>query len=245
MKIIAVVPIKLNNRRLPNKNIKAFANGQPLCHYILTTLRQIEQIDEVYVYCSSPSIQEYIPKGIKYLKRSKTLDLDTTKINEVLYEFALTVDADIYVMAHTTAPFIKGKSIREGLDAVLSGRYDSAFSAAKLQTFLWNEGRPFNYKLNEIPRTQDLPPVYEETSGFYIYTKEVIFSANRRIGNCPKIIQVGKIEGIDIDEEEDFRMADAIYNYGLRDFSGGGISIFLLTKCCNNMYYTKDFIQEV
>ena len=38
MKTIAIVPIKLNNERLPNKNIKPFDNGAPLCHYIFETL---------------------------------------------------------------------------------------------------------------------------------------------------------------------------------------------------------------
>lgn len=213
MKIVVIVPMKLNNRRLPQKNIKCFTNGKPLCYYILSTLLKIEMIDEVYVYCSNSDIQEYLPKGIKFLKRSTYLDQDSTKMNEVLQCFANDVPADIYVMTHTTAPFVTEESIKKGLNAVLSGNYDSAFATKKLQDFLWKDGRPFNYNLDDIPRTQDLPLLYEETSGFYIYCSNIIMKLNRRIGEKPYMVEVNEIEGIDIDELEDFKIADAVFNY--------------------------------
>lgn len=217
MKIVAIVPMKLNNRRLPQKNTKSFTNGKPLCYYILSTLLKVKAIDEVYVYCSNPEIQEYIPKGVKYLKRSQSLDYDTTKMNEVLQCFAKDVPADIYVMTHTTAPFISKESIEKGLKAVISGEYDSSFSAKKLQDFLWKDGKPFNYELENIPRTQDLDALYEETSGFYIYKNDVMTKLNRRIGDNPFIVEVGEIQSIDIDEEEDFIIADAIFNHIIKN----------------------------
>ena len=215
MKTVAVVPMKLNNRRLPQKNTKRFKNGKPLCYYILSTLLEIDQIDEVYVYCSNPDIKNYIPEKVRFLERSEDLDKDTTKINEVLKAFANEVYADIYVMSHTTAPFIKKTSIESGLNAVISGQYDSAFAAKKVQDFLWKDGKPFNYELDNIPRTQDLEIIYEETSGFYIYNNEIMNKLNRRIGNTPFLVEVGEIESIDIDEEEDFIIADAVFNYNL------------------------------
>lgn len=213
MKVTAVVPMKLNNRRLPQKNTKCFKNGKPLCWYILSTLLKINEIEEVYVYCSNPDIKKYIPEGVNYLKRSEDLDQDSTKMNEVLQAFAREIPSDIYVMAHTTAPFIKSSSIKKGLEAVLSGDFDSSFAVKKLQDFLWKDGRPFNYELDNIPRTQDLPPLFEETSGFYIYKSNIITNLNRRIGQKPFLVEVGEIESIDIDEPEDFKIADAIYNH--------------------------------
>ncbi len=213
MKTIAVVPMKLNNRRLPQKNTKCFTNGKPLCYYILSTLLQVDKIDEIYVYCSNPDIKDFIPEGVKYLQRSTELDQDTTKMNEVLKAFANDVPADVYVMTHTTAPFISKESITKGLDAVLSGEFDSAFAAKKLQDFLWKDSNPFNYTLDNIPRTQDLPPLYEETSGFYIYKSDIITQMERRIGNKPYIVEVNAIESIDIDEYEDFVIADSIFNH--------------------------------
>jgi CMP-N-acetylneuraminic acid synthetase len=216
MKIIAFVPIKLNNQRLPGKNVKSFENGKPLCYYIFQTLLTLNDVDEVFVYCSDTHIIDFIPPQIRFLQRSTSLDQDSTKINEVLTSFARDVFADIYIMAHATAPFITNTSIEKGLAAVQSGEYDSAFSAKKLQTFLWENERPLNYKLDNIPRTQDLMPIFEETNGFYIYTSDIICKQNRRIGNKPRIIEVSKIESLDIDEQIDFDIANAVFNNLLR-----------------------------
>lgn len=213
MKTVAIVPMKLNNRRLPQKNTKPFTNGKPLCYYILSTLLEVDGIDEVYVYCSNPDIQEFIPSNVKYIQRSESLDQDTTSMTEVLTCFTKEVPADIYVMTHTTAPFISKESISKGLNAVKSNEYDSSFAAKKLQDFLWKDGKPFNYELDNIPRTQDLPALYEETSGFYIYKHDVMAKLHRRIGDKPYIVEVGEIEAVDIDEAEDFMIADAIFNH--------------------------------
>ena len=216
MKTVAVVPMKLNNTRLPQKNTKPFTNGRPLCCYILNTLLSIDKIDEVFVYCSNEKICDFIPSGVKYLKRSASLDTDMTSMNEVLSAFANDVFADVYVMTHTTAPFISAESIEKGIDAVLSGMNDSASAAKKLQDFLWKNGTPFNYSLENIPRTQDLEPLYQETSGFYIYERHVITELGRRIGQSPFIVEVNEIEAVDIDEKEDFEIADAVYNHIFR-----------------------------
>lgn len=213
MKVVAVVPIKLNSLRLPNKNIKPFRNGNPLCWYIMNTLLQIKVIDEIYVYCSSEKILDYIPEGIKYIKRSTELDSDSTKINEVLSCFSKNIDADVYLMAHTTAPFIKAESIERGLYAVIDEGFDSSFSVKKMQDFMWKDGTPINYSLEDIPRTQDLDPIYCESSGFYIYKRNIIKNYGRRIGFNPYLVEVSEVESIDIDEKEDFEIADAIYNY--------------------------------
>lgn len=220
MKTVAFVPMKLNNRRLPQKNTKPFTNGKPLCWYILNTLLKNDRIDEVYVYCSNPEIQEFIPEGVKYLPRSTSLDQDTTKINEVLRAFALDVPADVYVLAHATAPFMSNDSICAGLDAVCSGEYDSALAVKRIQSFLWKDGAPFNYTLDCIPRTQDLDPIYEETCGLYVYGRELILDRNRRIGDKPFLVEVSQIEATDIDEAENFAVADAIYNHFFRNEPG-------------------------
>ena len=217
MKTVAVVPIKLNNERLPNKNIKPFDNGLPLCHYIFETLKKVNGIDKIYVYCSNPKIKNFIPEGIEYLKRSENLDQNTTKINEVLAAFAKDIPADIYVMTHATAPFIKTSSIELGLDAVKNKAFDSAFAVKKIQTFLWKNGKTFNYDLNNIPRTQDLAPIFEETSGFYIYKQELITKQNCRIGKNPFMVEVNAIESCDIDTQEDFDIANALFNQIIRN----------------------------
>ena len=209
MKTVAFVPIRLNSKRVARKNLKLLG-GKPLLYYILATLLKVRQIDEVYVYCSSEDVKAYLPDGVKLLKRPESLDRDETLGGEIYDAFTKTVDADVYILAHTTSPFIKATTIGDALEKVLSGDYDSAFSAEKIQTFAWFKGKTLNYDLNCIPRTQTMEPVYVETSAFYIFRREIWKDLGQRIGNKPYMALVDRIEGVDIDWPEDFEFAERI-----------------------------------
>lgn len=206
MRIVAFVPIKLNSQRLPHKNILPIA-GHPLCWHIISTLLHIGKIDAVYVYCSNKEVMNCLPEGAIFKERDKRLDEDHIKGFEIYRDFIADVDADIYVLAHTTSPFIKELSIEKALMKVLSGEHDSAFSAKRIQTFAWYQGHPVNYDLEDVPRTQDMEPVWVETSAFFIFRKEIFTEHNRRIGFHPYIQEVDGLEALDIDEKEDYELA--------------------------------------
>ena len=139
-----------------------------------------------------------------------SLDSDTTLGKDIYNAFTREVEADIYMLAHATSPFIRRATIEEALRKVHSGEADSAFSAERVQTFAWFEGKPLNYSLDNIPRTQTIEPVYVETSAFFIFSREMWCEHGRRIGNKPHIAVVDHIEGLDIDYPEDFQMAELI-----------------------------------
>lgn len=209
MKVVAFVPIRLNSKRVVGKNLKLLG-GKPMMQYILETLTKVRNIDEVYVYCSSEEVIPYLPDGVKFLKRDTALDSDETLGKEIYEAFVNDIDADVYMLAHTTSPFIKESTMTSAIDEVVSGRHDSAFSAQKIQTFTWYNGKPLNYDLKEIPRTQTIEPVYVETSAFYIFRKEVWSVMGQRIGNNPYMAIIDQIEGIDIDYPEDFEFAEKV-----------------------------------
>lgn len=209
MKVVAFVPIRLNSKRVVGKNLKMLGD-KPLLQYILDTLKETPSIDEVYVYCSQEDICPLLPKGVKFLKRNEILDRDETLGQEIYDAFTKEVDADIYVLAHTTSPFIKAATVDNAVRQVIDRNYDSAFSAQKVQTFSWYKGHPLNYNLKEIPRTQTIEPVYFETSAFYVFRKEIWTEAHQRIGAKPYMAIVDPIEGIDIDNPEDFEFATRV-----------------------------------
>lgn len=206
MRVVAFVPIKLNSQRLPHKNILPIA-GHPLCWHLCNTLVHSKGINEVYVYCSDEEVMKYLPEGVKFKKREKRLDGDQIKGFEIYHNFIKAVDSDVYVLAHTTSPFIKISSIENALSHILSGENDSAFSAERIQTFAWYHGKPINYDLNDVPRTQDMDPIWVETSAFFMFRKEVFIEYNRRIGFRPFIQEVSGMEAIDIDEKKDYDLA--------------------------------------
>lgn len=213
MKAVAFVPIRLNSKRVVGKNLKLLGD-KPLLQYILETLVKVPQLSDIYVYCSQESIIPYIPKGVKFLKRDTSLDSDETLGCEIYEAFTKAVDADVYMLAHTTSPFIKPSTISNALDKVINNNHDSAFSAQKIQTFTWYNGKPLNYNLNEIPRTQTIEPIYVETSAFYIFRREVWTESRQRIGERPYMAIVDTVEGVDIDNPEDFDFATKIVSIG-------------------------------
>lgn len=206
MKIVAFVPIKFYSQRLENKNFLLLDN-KPLCGHIFDTLNKVERIDEIYVYCSNSNIMNCIPNNIKLLSRSSTLDSNDTLGIELYQDFCSRVSADIYILAHATSPFISYQSINKGLDSILIDNHDSSLSVTKVNNFVWYQGKPLNYSISNIPRTQTIEPIYLETSGFYIFKQEVINKLYTRIGDNPYLVIVDNKEGIDIDTEEDFVIA--------------------------------------
>ena len=207
-KVVAIIPIKLHNQRLPHKNVKILGD-KVLCQHLFETIKLVENIDEIYVFCSDESITKYIPDGIKFLKRPKELDSDTTKSKDILQKFISLVDADIYALAHVTQPFIAEKTIKEAIDKVKNENYDSAFVARQLKEFAWYNGEPINYDFTDVVRTQDLQPIYVEGE-LFVFEKKVFAEQGRRIGDRPWIQPIGWKEGICIDDMEDFEMAEAV-----------------------------------
>ena len=212
MKIVAMVPIKLNSERVKEKNLRPFYDGKPLVQFILEALVKCQRIDEVYVYCSSERIKDYLIEGVKFLKRPEYLDGNTCNCNDIIREFMKEVDADYYVVSHATAPFITPESIDRCIASVVySEEYDSAFTVEKIQTFLWSNGKPMNFDPSHFPRTQDLDPIYMETSGAFVFPREVFETYQRRIGVKPCLVEVSPEESIDIDTEYDMSVAQALY----------------------------------
>ncbi len=211
-KVTAIMPIKMKNERLPGKNTKLLG-GVPLIRYALTNLEKSDYIDEIFVYCSDPSIQNYLTSRAKFLQRPKILDEPTSNFTQIFESFRSQVDSDIYLYAHATAPYVTVKTIDTVLSKVISGEYDSAFTAEKIQDFLWKDGKGLNFDAENVPRSQDIPPIYRETSGVYAFTREVFDKYHRRIGvnMCP--VETTFRERTDINLPRDFAMAEFLLPY--------------------------------
>lgn len=209
MRIVGIMPIKLKNERLPGKNTMLLG-GRPLLQYELLSLQETQLVDELYVYCSSDAVERCLPSGVQFLQRPTELDLPTSNFTQIFRCFMQAVDADIYVYAHATAPFVTVETMRQCIEAVRSGQYDSAFCATRLQDYLWQDGKPLNFDAANLPRSQDLPVMYRETSGVYVFTKAVFQELRRRIGKHPFIKEVSYREAVDINTREDFALAEAL-----------------------------------
>ena len=214
MSIVAIMPIKLKNERCPGKNTRILGD-KPLLQWELESLKKTNHCDSINVFCSSEDVIPFLPEGVNFVKRPEFLDLPTSNFTQIFSVFMEQCPADIYVYAHATAPFISVETMEQCINAVKSGEYDSAFCAVKLQDYLWQDGEPLNFDASNLPRTQDLKPIFQETSGVYVFTKEVFEKYHRRIGKKPFIKEVSFKESVDIDNPEDFDLADALVNINL------------------------------
>lgn len=222
MRVVGFVPCKLNSERVPGKNVRTLG-GVPLVNHVLRTLAEVPGIDETYLYSSSDAIEAYVEPGVPHtwLQRPEWLDTSDAKVQDFVGEFVKAVEADIYVLAHITSPFLRAATVSECVRAVTEGGHDSAFAALEERRFAWYEGRPLNYDLAApVPRTQDLEPVLFEQSGLYVFRRQVFTQHARRIGDTPYVRVVGRIEGHDIDEPDDFTLAELIWERGLHRDEG-------------------------
>ena len=213
MKIAALVPMRHHSQRVPGKNYRPLA-GKPLFQHILETLQSVPEIDTVMVDTDSEPVMDGVRRlfpNVKLVARPEHLRADDVPMNDILLYDTAQVQADFYLQTHSTNPLLKAETISSGIKSFLNDypKYDSLFSVTRLQTRLyWQDGRAINHNPLELLQTQDLPPVYEENSCVYVFTRENLERKKHRIGDSPLMFEIDADEAWDIDEELDFEIAD-------------------------------------
>lgn len=212
-RLVALVPMKAHSERVPSKNVREF-NGRPLFHWILATVTAAPIVDDVVVNTDSERIAEEAAEefGARVLERPERLRGDDVSMNEIILHDVSAVDADLYLQTHCTNPLLRPETIADAVDAFGSSDCDSLFSVTPLQTRLWDaEGNPINHERDQLLKTQDLDPVYEENSNVYLFTRESVQRRENRIGDDPITFEMDAEEAIDIDYPIDFRMAEFLH----------------------------------
>ena len=210
MKIIGVLPIKLNNERIKDKNLQVIM-GKPLVTLMLEKLIRLEELDEVYCYCSSPVIQEYLPNGVKWFQRHVKYDSNSMTGNQLFEGVGQDISADIYVICSATAPFLKSSTIQKCMDKHFMNDCDSVCTVLPINGRLWQNGKPIlTHDGWTCPRSQDIDPVYVESEGCWVIDSYLLKKYGRRIGFRPIFTPVSQLEAIDINTQEDLDFAKII-----------------------------------
>jgi len=220
-KIVALVPMRHHSQRVTGKNYRLLA-GKPLFHHILHTLQTVPEISQIVVDTDSPVIaqglSEHFP-DVVYLERPEHLRADTIPMNEILLYDTSRVPADLYLQTHSTNPLLRAETVSKAIQTLLANfpAYDSLFSVTRMRTRLWDAlARPINHNPNILLQTQDLPPIYEENSCIYLFTRQTLEQRRNRLGERPYLFEVDRAEAWDIDEELDFLIADLLLTHRLR-----------------------------
>ncbi len=221
MKIAALVPMRHHSQRVPGKNYRPLA-GRPLFHYIIEALLAVPQVEQVAVDTDSEPVISGLRSdfpGVLIIERPESLRGDDVSMNDILIHDTTQVQADFYLQTHSTNPLLRAATISRGIAAFLDAypEYDSLFSVTRLQTRLYDEtGRAINHDPSVLIQTQDLPPVYQENSCLYLFTRENLLKHHHRIGQHPFMFGIDAEEAWDIDNELDFAICDFLIS---RDYS--------------------------
>ncbi|HEY3476424.1 MAG TPA: acylneuraminate cytidylyltransferase family protein [Anaerolineales bacterium] len=213
MKLVALVPMRHHSQRVPGKNYRLLA-GKPLFHHILETLLTVPEIDEIMVDTDSEPVMDSLRQDfpqVRIIDRPEHLRADDVPMNDILIHDTAQVSADFYLQTHSTNPLLRSETISRAIQSLLTNfpNYDSLFSVTRRQTRLYfQDGRAINHDPAILIQTQALPPVYEENSCLYIFTRENLLRRHHRIGETPVMFEIDADEAWDIDEELDFAIAD-------------------------------------
>ncbi len=211
--IAALVPMRHHSQRVPGKNYRMMA-GQPLYCHIIHTLEMVPEINKIIVDTDSPIILEGLARDfpdVIRIERPESLRADDIPMNEILMYDTAQVQADFYLQTHSTNPILSANTISNGIKTFQHKypAYDSMFSVTRRQVRFWDQlGRPINHNPAILIQTQDLPPVYEENSCMYLFSRQSLEQKRNRLGDRPMMFEISAEEAWDVDEELDFSMAE-------------------------------------
>ena len=218
--IVALLPMKANSERVKGKNFKDFC-GKPLFRWILDALICEKRIEKIIINTDARSILEdrnlKDDERVLIRDRNKGICGDHVSMNKIIHDDLSNIDSCLYLMTHTTNPLLTNLSISKSIDLYIKGLdkgYDSLFTVNKIQSRFYDENsNPINHDPNNLIRTQDLNPWYEENSNLYLFSKASFLKTNSRIGKCPQMMITEPFESTDIDTPADWELAEILVDY--------------------------------
>ena len=221
MRIVALFPMKANSERVKGKNFRNFG-GKPLFKWVLDTLLSVAEIDLIVINTDARHIlAEYgLTDNDRILIRDRSEEIcgDLVSMNLIIEDDIKNIDSDIYLMTHTTNPFLSRHSVQAAIEkfqiAVKSEGADSLFTVNKVQDRFYDvDVQPINHDPANLIRTQDLDPWYQENYNLYLFSKDSFYKTDARIGANPTMLVTAPFESTDIDTPDDWELGEVMVEY--------------------------------
>jgi CMP-N-acetylneuraminic acid synthetase len=217
--VVALMPMKAHSERVKGKNIRPLC-GRPMFHWMMDALRGARHITRILVNSDGDHIGlEAERLGAEYIRRPAHLLGDMVRMNPLIEWDMQQADGEYFLQTHATNPLLTSATIDCAIETFFGAtEYDSLFSVTPFHTrFYWADGRPINHELDRDMRSQDLPPIYEENSCLYLFSREAFRKHGRRIGARPLLFPIDPLEAVDIDEEYQWKIAEALMQQRLTE----------------------------
>jgi pseudaminic acid cytidylyltransferase len=220
---LCVIPARGGSKRIPRKNIKEFL-GKPIIAYSIEAAINSELFDEVMVSTDDVEIAVIAKKNgasVPFMRSDKTAnDFATTfdVIHEVLQGYELlNKKFDFTCCIYACAPFVTSEKLNDSFKILQENKFDSVFPIMPygfpIQRALRKEENKviFFYPEFSLSRSQDLERSYHDAGQFYWMNTEICTNKNQILTDNSGSIVLSELEGQDIDNEVDWKLAELKY----------------------------------
>lgn len=226
MSVAFFLPIRTGSQRVINKNTKTFAGIEGgILALKLEQLMQSKKIDAIYLSSNDHEAMNWAnikygsEKRLRIIERPEHLCLSTTRLDDLIDYVPQIIEQEHILWGHATTPFCTAEKYDEAVKLYMENLrygYDSLITVSSLQNFLIDPDTKQLINGGEAslkwPRTQDLKELYEVNHAVFLTSKNIYLEKKDRIGFNPYLHVQDKISSFDIDWEEDFLIAEAIYD---------------------------------
>jgi CMP-N,N'-diacetyllegionaminic acid synthase len=214
-KIVAIIPARGGSKRIKNKNIKLF-NSKPLIFWTIDAALKSKKIDDVYVSSENKNILKISKKfGANVVKRPIKLSNNIIMPDMAIRDAYLQINKNYkYVVSlQPTSPLRTADEIDGSVNKIIKTKADSLLSCFKAHSFIWKKNKNFfspqNYNHEQRPRSQDMKQ-FQENGAIYITKPAILIKKHNRLGGKISIFEMSFWNSIDIDNIEDFKIAELI-----------------------------------
>lgn len=225
-RILVVIPARGGSKGIPRKNIRLLG-GKPLISHTIEMGLESKYVDELVVTTDDDEISFVAEKfGAKTIKRDGKLAEDSIPLDPVIYDATLQQEGkinenyDIVITVQPTSPLLKTKTLDLAIERLIDSwdneneneQYDTIIAVVDDRHLSWGydeEAEKYYPLYEERLNRQYLPKAYKETGSIFASKREFV-TENSRLGNNIGLIEISKQESIDIDNYEDWWVAERI-----------------------------------
>ena len=229
MKKVAMIPVRLGSKRVPNKNLRMI-DGRPLVWYIANAVIQSGQFKKSDIYINSESevfktLADSL--GINFYLRPDEFATDTATNDDFALDFMQNTQCEIMFQFLATSPFLSKNDVARFCDSMSSNDYDTLISVTPVQIECIHQGQPINFVQKEKTKpSQDLDPVLSYACGMMAWKSKKYIENMDRFGSAyhggnghTGFYEVSGFASVDIDTVDDFALAEVVHAYLSQEFS--------------------------
>jgi pseudaminic acid cytidylyltransferase len=224
-KCLAIITARGGSKRIPRKNIKDFL-GSPIIKYSIDAAIGAGCFDEVMVSTDDDEIAEVAKNygaAIPF-KRSINASNDYATTAEVIMEVLESykkqgVEFEYICCIYPTAPFITAVKLRKAYDMLVDSNATSVLPIVKfgfpiLRSFKIEDGLvKMNWPEYISSRSQDLPEAFHDCGQFYFLKTDNFIQEKKLFTNNAIPFEMPESEVQDIDNQEDWKIAEIKYTF--------------------------------